>query len=145
MEIGLESSSSSSTDVAAEPATVLIVDDDRAVLNALSELLEGEGYAVATAMDGVEALDQLRGGLRPCVILLDLMMPGMDGWDFRHEQMKDPELKNFPVVVITAAGFSEASVKAQFGDIEFVAKPPLAKGLLDAIRRSCGEPIHQRE
>jgi CheY-like chemotaxis protein len=79
---------------------------------------------VATATDGRDALEQLRGGLRPCVILLDLMMSGMDGWDFRHEQMKDDDLKDIPVVVITAAGFSEASVRAQFGDIEFVPKPP---------------------
>lgn len=141
MEIAFESASSMS-DVGAEPETVLIVDDDRAVLNGLGELLESEGYAVATAMDGVDALKQLRAGLRPCVILLDLMMPRMDGWDFRHEQLKDPDLKDLPVVVITAAGFSEASVKAQFGDIELVSKPPPEKGLLDAIRRSCGEPLH---
>jgi len=131
-----------SNDLDVEPQTVLIVDDDRAILDGLGELLEGEGYAIATATDGVDALAQLRAGLRPCVILLDLMMPVMDGWDFRHEQLKDPNLKDLPIVVITAAGFSEVSVKAQFGDIEFVPKPPPARGLLDAIRRSCGEPIH---
>jgi two-component system response regulator MprA len=141
MEIVSETASAGS-DVDLEPLTVLIVDDDRAVLNGLTELLEGEGYKVATAADGREALDQLRAGLRPCVILLDLMMPAMDGWDFRHEQLKDSDLRDIPVVVITAAGFSEASVKAQFGDIEFVAKPPPLQGLLDAIRRRCGEPIH---
>jgi CheY-like chemotaxis protein len=70
------------------------------------------------------------------------MMPVMDGWDFRHEQMKDQALRDIPVVVITATGFSETSVKAQFGDIEFVAKPPHIRGLLDAIRRRSGEPIH---
>jgi CheY-like chemotaxis protein len=132
---------SSSSEVTAEAETVLIVDDDRAVLNGLSELLENEGYGVATATDGLDALQQLRAGLRPCVILLDLMMHGMDGWDFRHEQMKDQNLRDIPVVIITAAGFSETSVKAQFGDIEFVAKPPPQQRLLDAIRRRCGEPI----
>ena len=131
-----------SRDVDLEPQTVLIVDDDRAILSGLSELLEGEGYAVATATDGLEALAQLRAGLRPCVILLDLMMPVMDGWDFRYEQLKDPDLKDLPIVVVTAAGFSEALIKVQFGDIEVVAKPPPAPGLLEAIRRSCGEPIH---
>jgi CheY-like chemotaxis protein len=122
-----------------EPVTVLIVDDDQAILDGLGELLENEGYRVATATDGRDALQQLRSGLRPCVILLDLMMPGMDGWDFRHEQMKDDDLRDIPVVVITAAGFSEASVKAQFGDIEFVPKPPTGQALLDAVRRRCGE------
>jgi two-component system response regulator MprA len=140
MEIAFEGASSSEA-VGLEPATVLIVDDDRAVLDGLSELLESEGYAVATAMDGLDALGQLRGGLRPAVILLDLMMPRMDGWDFRYEQLEDDDLRDIPVVVITAAGFSETSVKTQFGDIEFVAKPPSEKRLLDAIRRHCGEPL----
>jgi CheY-like chemotaxis protein len=133
---------SPASDVDPEPLAILVVDDDLAVLNALTELLESEGYKVATAIDGLEALGQLRGGLRPCVIVLDLMMPVMDGWDFRHEQMKDQALRDIPVVVITATGFSETSVKAQFGDIEFVAKPPHIRGLLDAIRRRSGEPLH---
>ena len=141
MVIAFETASPGS-DVGPEPLAVLVVDDDRAVLNALTELLESEGYKVATAIDGLDALDQLRGGLRPCVIVLDLMMPVMDGWDFRHEQMKDQALKDIPLVVITATGFSERSVKAQFGDIDFVAKPPHIRGLLDAIRRRSGEPIH---
>jgi FixJ family two-component response regulator len=65
----------------------------------------------------------------------------MDGWYFRYEQLEDDDLRDIPVVVITAAGFSETSVKTQFGDIEFVAKPPSEKRLLDAIRRHCGEPL----
>ena len=139
MVITFEAASSGGV-VDREPLAILVVDDDRAVLNALTELLESEGYKVATAIDGLDALDQLRGGLRPCVIVLDLMMPVMDGWDFRHEQMKDQALRDIPVVVITATGFSETSLKAQFGDIEFVAKPPHIRGLLDAIRRRSGEP-----
>jgi len=141
MVIAFEAASPGS-DVDPEPLDILVVDDDRAVLNAMTELLENEGYKVATAIDGLDALDQLRRGLRPCVIVLDLMMPVMDGWDFRYEQMKDQALRDIPVVVITATGFSETSVKAQFGDIEFVAKPPRIRGLLDAIRRRSGEPIH---
>jgi CheY-like chemotaxis protein len=141
MVIAFEAASPGS-DVDPEPLDILVVDDDRAVLNALTELLENEGYKVATAIDGLDALDQLRGGLRPCVIVLDLMMPVMDGWDFRYEQMKDQALSDIPVVVITATGFSETSVKAQFGDIEFVAKPPRIRSLLDAIRRRSGEPIY---
>jgi CheY-like chemotaxis protein len=125
-----------------DPSTVLVVDDDLAVLDGLSELLQNEGYRVVTAQDGREGLDHLRRGLRPCVIVLDLMMPVMDGWDFRHEQLKADELKDIPVVVITAAGFSEASVKAQFGDIEFVPKPPPPGALINAIRRLCGESTH---
>ncbi len=120
---------------ALDPLTVLVVDDEQTVLDGLGELLESEGYKVATATDGQDALDQLRTGLRPCAILLDLMMPGMDGWDFRHEQALDPDLSDIPVVIITAVGFSETSVKAQFGDIEFVPKPVPVDALLAAVRR----------
>jgi CheY-like chemotaxis protein len=71
--------------------SVLIVDDDLDILGALADLLESEGYHVTTVTDGQAALSYLRRGLRPCVILLDLMMPGMNGWDFRAEQFH-PEL-----------------------------------------------------
>ena len=122
-----------------ETTTVLVVDDDRSVIDALTELLESEGYKVAAARDGRAALTRLRNGLRPSVILLDLMMPGMDGWDFRQRQLQDANLKDIPVVVITAAGFSETSVRTQFGNIEFVPKPPPPKDLLAAVRRLCGD------
>lgn len=141
MDIALETASPTGA-LNLDPLTVLIVDDDNAVLDGLGELLESEGYSVSRATDGRDALRQLRTGLHPCVILLDLMMPGMDGWDFRQEQVRDPDLRDIPVVVITAAGFSETSVKAQFGDIEFVPKPPPERQLLAAVRRLCGESLH---
>jgi CheY-like chemotaxis protein len=136
----LAAESSSPADSAApEPLTVLVVDDERAVVESLSELLHDEGYGVATAMDGIEALEQLVRGLRPCLIVLDLMMPRMDGWDFRHEQMKFDDLKEIPVIVLTAAGFSEASVKAQFGDVNFLSKPFAPEMLLRVVRQNCLE------
>jgi len=122
-----------------EPLTVLVVDDDRYIVEGLSDLLESEGYKVATATNGLDALDQLRRGLRPSVIVLDLMMPTMDGWGFRQEQMKDAELKEIPVVVMTAAGVSEGSVKTKFGDIEFLPKPSNDKAFLRAVRLRSGE------
>jgi len=132
------------TSAAAASMTVLVVDDDRAVIEAMTEMLESNGYDVVAARDGIAALNRLRSGLRPCVILLDLMMPRMDGWDFRQHQLKDDDLKDIPVVVITAAGFSQASVRTQFGDIEFVPKPPPAGALLEAVRRCCGELDDER-
>ena len=125
-----------------EPLTVLIVDDDLPVIRGMSELLEGEGYDVAVALDGLGALDQLRRGLRPYAIVLDLMMPVMDGWDFRHEQMKNADLREIPVIVITAAGFSETSVKAQLGEVQFLPKPASPARLLAALRRCSDEPLH---
>ncbi len=142
MELTVEGASGTGA-VDLDPPTVLVVDDDLAVLAGLTELLQNEGYNVVTAQDGRLALDHLRRGLRPRVILLDLMMPGMDGWDFRHEQLKENDLKDIPIVVITAVGFSESSIKAQFGDIEFVPKPPPPAALIDAIRRCCGDPIRE--
>jgi CheY-like chemotaxis protein len=119
--------------------TVLIVDDDSAVRTALKELFETEGYAVAVASNGRAALNHLGAGLRPCVVLLDLMMPVMDGWDFRTEQLKDPVLKEIPVFIITAAGFSNQTIRVQFGDIPFVPKPPPHEELLAMVERVCRE------
>src|SRR6188768_2033722 len=116
-----------------EPRTILVIDDDPPIVEGLSELLQGAG-------DGRAALDQLGRGLRPCVIVLDLMMPAMDGWDFRHEQLIDAELSGIPVIVVTATGFSETSVKAQLGVTEVVPKPLSPERLLAAIERCCSEP-----
>ena len=85
-------------------ASVLIIDDDSGSREALAELLVNEGYEVATAEDGAGALAYLRTGARPRVILLDLMMPGIDGWDFRAEQKRNEWLSQIPVIAISAAG-----------------------------------------
>jgi CheY-like chemotaxis protein len=84
---------------------VLVIEDDDDLREALSELLWEEGYTVSQAANGQEALLALRsGGTRPRLILVDLMMPVMDGWEFCAEQMKDPELSAIPVGVISALG-----------------------------------------
>jgi CheY-like chemotaxis protein len=136
MHFAPESASPSSL-LAVEPNVVMIVDDDPALTDGLTELLEDEGYVVVAARDGVDALEQLRAGLRPSVILLDLMMPRMDGWDFRQAQLRDADLRDIPIVVISAAGFSATSVKAQFGDIDFLPKPPDEGTLLGVLKRRC--------
>src|SRR5881398_3824048 len=80
---------------------VLVVEDDPELLLSLSEVIESEGYCVTCARHGLEALGRLRGGSRPAVILLDLMMPIMTGWEFRHAQRQDSELCRIPVVVVS--------------------------------------------
>jgi CheY-like chemotaxis protein len=82
--------------------TVLVVDDDQAIREALSDVLGELGYDVAVAGDGQQALDCLRQGCNPYVILLDLGMPVMDGWQFRRELLQDPRFAGLNVVVITA-------------------------------------------
>ena len=113
---------------------VLIVDDDASFRCALRERLETEGYSVVEAVNGVAALGRLRGGLRPSVIVFDLMMPEMDGWDFRFWQLRDPDLRDIPVVLVTAAGFSRRTLRKQFGAIEVVAKPFLSAEILTVIK-----------
>jgi len=120
-------------------AAILIVDDDNDVRSALSEMLEEEGFSVEGAPNGREALARLRGGtVHPCVILLDLMMPGMDGWDFRTEQMRDPRLAEVPVVIVSASGFSRDSIRTQFRPAAYVEKPIERTALLHAIRAAVG-------
>ncbi|MFN7132708.1 MAG: response regulator transcription factor [Myxococcales bacterium] len=85
-----------------EPKNILIVDDDADLRDVLKQVLEDEGHVVAVARNGVEALQYLRNAVKPQLILLDLMMPTMDGWQFRTEQLKDSGLAEIPVVVLSA-------------------------------------------
>jgi len=122
----------------ARPPRILVVEDDPAILSSLAETLLEEGFDVEPASNGREALDRLRGGLRPAAIILDLMMPVMDGWDFRNEQLQDRALRDIPVIVATAAGFSRDSVRMQFGDVTLVQKPVPLPDLLNALDRAVG-------
>lgn len=81
--------------------SVLVVEDDRDIRETMGLVLESEGYKVFTAAHGREALRLLRGGLRPHVILLDLMMPVMNGWELREQMLGDPALADIPTIVIT--------------------------------------------
>ena len=80
---------------------VLVVEDDRDIRELLVELLESEGYQVSSAENGAQALLKAKVG-RPHLILLDLMMPIMNGWQFREQQVKEPAISKVPVVVISA-------------------------------------------
>jgi CheY-like chemotaxis protein len=84
--------------------SILLVEDDQDVREAIQQALEFEGYQVRTARHGDEALQALRTGTRPALILLDLMMPVMDGWEFLKRRAEQPELTGTPVIVFSAAG-----------------------------------------
>jgi len=92
--------------------TILIVEDDFDVRESLSEALRDEGYAIECAVDGEQALEYLRNGGRPGLILLDLMMPRMSGSEFRMVQKVDPQLQHLPVVLLSADGAMEEKAKA---------------------------------
>ena len=119
-----------------EGRSILIVEDDADLRQALSEVLRDEGYAVAVAADGREALDRLRRESPPSLILLDLTMPVMNGWQFRDEQRRDPDLSEIPVVVLSASD-RLAEKMGQLGVTDYVRKPIELGHLLRIIERYC--------
>lgn len=116
---------------------VLLVEDDDAIRASLAEGLRENGLKVALAENGRQALDLLRSEPHPSAIVLDLMLPVMDGWDFRHEQLRDPALRDIPVVIITATGFTAKTIRTQLGDVDVLAKPIRQAELLDVLNRAC--------
>lgn len=114
----------------------MIVDDDDDIRMAVQIVLETYGYRPITASDGVEALDQLRAGERPCLIILDLMMPGMDGQQFREAQLDDPALAPIPVVVLS--GDYKLDERAAEMGVEGLRKPIQLPKLLAKIEQFCG-------
>jgi len=116
--------------------TVLVIDDDREVRESLRTLLQLDGYKVKTARDGQDALEQLRGGLRPCIILLDLMMPAMDGQHFRAEQLRDPEFAHIPVVVLSGH-YDPQQNAASLGAVASLRKPADIDTVLQLIEAHC--------
>ena len=101
---------------------VLVVEDDRCLREALLTDLEMSGFRVVTAANGKEALAAIRKGLRPSVILTDLMMPVMDGWQLRAELLRDSKLAAIPVVVLSARGDAERQAR-NLGVEAGLAKP----------------------
>ncbi len=114
---------------------VLLVDDDEGIREAISEVLTDAGHEVATASNGREALDWLARGNEPCLILLDLMMPVMDGRQFRAAQRADPRLAGIPVVVITAGG--DRGKQNDMAVQGWLGKPVELDTLLDSVHRHC--------
>jgi CheY-like chemotaxis protein len=117
-------------------AAILVVDDDEFIREALCEALEVEGYRVTVAGNGAEALAKLGADL-PNVILLDLMMPVMNGWQFRERQLADPRLSPIPVIVLSAHGHG-AQAAAVLSSAAFLAKPFSLDHLLEAVETAVG-------
>lgn len=119
---------------------ILVVDDDLYIREMLGELLRDEGFTVATARHGGEALDYLRAAARPpCVILLDLMMPQMNGWEFRAAQREDAALARIPVVTMSA--HADLLRPAATLDVAaHLAKPISLPDLFATLERCCGTP-----
>jgi CheY-like chemotaxis protein len=114
---------------------VLVVDDDPDIREAVADVLSDEGYPIEMASNGREALDVLRAGKsKPHLILLDLMMPELDGWGFMAELEKLPELSSIPVIVFSAHGVNAETV-ATLKVCGFLRKPLRLQDLLDLVGR----------
>ena len=115
---------------------VLIVEDDPALRETLTQVLADEGYDLLSACDGLEAVNCLKKGKRPDVILLDLSMPVVNGWEFRMFQMREPDLARIPVIIITAGGYTREEV-AWLEPSALIPKPVDLPFLLSSIRKHC--------
>ena len=115
---------------------ILIVDDDHGIRGVLTQILQDEGHRVSTASNGLEALQTLRKSLRPCVILLDLMMPVMNGWEFMSRRSQDDGISDIPVVVISADQQAREKATA-IGAEDCLEKPIDLNRLIDTVERYC--------
>jgi len=120
-----------------DPAeSILVVEDDADVRGAVAAILEAHGYQVVQAENGRQALQHLRGSTPFCLILLDLFMPDMNGWEFRAEQMKDPALARIPVLVLTADSVA-AKRAVTPGVVAAMTKPVEFDRLLQVVDQHC--------
>jgi CheY-like chemotaxis protein len=115
---------------------ILLVEDDPDIREAIHDVLTEEGYDVAVADTGLQALDRLRGGEPlPDLILLDLMMPVMDGWQFRAEQKRHPDWSAIPVIVLSAVGNTHEKADS-IGALGCLRKPLDIDELLEMLARA---------
>jgi len=114
--------------------SVLVIEDDQAIRRTMKDVLEIQGFKVFLAADGKEGADQLASiAPEPCVILLDLMMPVMNGWQFLDFQRNNPKFKDIPVVICSAYAESAKAVNPS----AFVPKPVQFSALLGAVKAFC--------
>jgi CheY-like chemotaxis protein len=114
--------------------SILVVDDDQDIRESLADLLRDEGYAVDTACNGQEALEKMRTAPLPDLVIVDLMMPVVDGLVFRARQKADPALASIPVVLLTASGRIR-EIAGSFAFDDCVPKPIGISHLLATIAR----------
>ena len=115
---------------------ILLVEDDEDIAGAMTDLLEGEGYPVTHVSDGEEALHALHQGLNPCLIVLDLFMPGMSGIEFRRVQRSDPSISQVPVIVVS--GVANMAKETRSMDVaRCFTKPVDVPALLGAVNELC--------
>lgn len=125
----------------ARPSQVLIVEDDVALREVYGDALAAEGYNVCLASDGNDALRILAGTdeVRPCAILLDLRMPGMNGWELAERLRAHDRWRSVPILVV-AAHYLVADEARRIGAAAWLQKPVRLDRLVSAVRNVCGGP-----
>lgn len=136
MEFNRSAMTVSHSDNSGMHCPVLIVEDDADLREMMAQLLALEGFRATTVSNGREALTYLERGDRPDLILLDLMMPIMDGWEFRRRQVQDASIAGVPVVVLSAL---DPARGADLGGTAFLKKPLDFDRLLALVRRFCAQ------
>src|SRR3954466_11560866 len=124
--------------------SVLVADDFEATRDAIVTLLQTKGHEAVGAESGPDALDLFQAGLRPCVVLLDLRMPGMDGWETWERMKALPELAKMPVVILSG-GKAEDTRARTVGIRQFLRKPIDGRDLVTTIEKYCerqNQPSH---
>jgi CheY-like chemotaxis protein len=121
--------------------SILVVEDDKDVRDTLVQVLEIEGYPVSGATNGAAAMETLERMPKPCLILLDLMMPTMSGWQFLEKQKEDTIFASLPVVVISAlpAKAALADPKAVEKAVGYIQKPVSLTALMEVAQQYCGQ------
>jgi CheY-like chemotaxis protein len=123
--------------------TILIVEDDADLRDTLAEVLRLRGYQVVAKPNGREAMVHLQAHALPCLILLDLMMPIMDGWDFRRALMSDPALRNIPTILLSGADDLQREGLG-LRAVAYLRKPVSLADVLSTIERCAGEDAPTR-
>ena len=113
---------------------ILIVEDDPAVLRAISYMLEKEGYNVLTATDGLTGLTKAKGE-NPDLLILDVMLPGIDGFEICHRLRVEPQTARLPILMLSAKGqAADKAMGLQVGANEYLTKPVERLVLLDRVK-----------
>ncbi len=125
-----------------ERKTVLIIDDDRWIAMSTAMFLEGEGFEVLSALGGVEGIEIARR-MQPSIILLDIMMPGIDGWETLERLKADDSTRHLPVIVFTAREHSRGRTKSrELGAVEYFRKPFRPESLVQTIRQHLSQEVN---
>jgi len=118
----------------AVPKTILVVEDDEAERYALVRLLEHRGYDVESATNGAEAIDYLRSHAAPCLILLDMMLPALNGYEFLSRKRRNNAWRAIPVIIISCM---TDRITADLGAVQMFLKPMDPQQVLGAVAQAC--------